>query len=187
MCVQFLHTVCLWASEPLCCLSDITAQQCMTGSKATSSREMWIILPTLLAPLFIPSAPRVRLLFHQWRRHTAVITLPPSSMSFFFFFLHCCVFACRQQLEDFTLVSHSLFPFWILWFMGLAVVISLERHFKLSDTLYSDNHSTSAALYLTHTCVQESCATATSEKILVGKVVSYSWLTKLKLYRLCTF
>ncbi len=127
------------ASEPLC-LSDITAQQSMTGGKATSGGEMWVILPTLLAPLFIPSTPRVWLLFHQWRRHTAVISLLLPVVFFFlsFFFLHYCLFACRQQqLDDFSLMSHSLFPFWILWFMWLAVVFSLERHFELSGTLYS--------------------------------------------------
>lgn len=85
MCSFYTLRVCGRASLSFCCLSDITAQGSITGSKATSSGEIWVILPTLLcaAPLFIPSTPRVRLLFHQWRTHAAVITLPPFSLSFF--------------------------------------------------------------------------------------------------------
>lgn len=154
MCVQFLYILfvrlCMGerASEPLC-LSDITAQQSMTGGEATSGGEMWVILPTLLAPLFIPSAPRVWLLFHRWRRHPAVISLL-LPVVFFFFLRYCCLFACRQQLDDFSLMSHSLFPFWILWFMGLAVVFSLKRHFELSGTLYSLYFCDSASYLYAH-------------------------------------
>lgn len=68
----YIFFVCLW----------VTSLPTRAWQVATSSGEMWVILPTLLAPLFIPSAPitpfsapRVWLLFHQWRRHTAVIAL----------------------------------------------------------------------------------------------------------------
>lgn len=137
--VLYMLFVCLqmtakgWGAGKLfCSLSDITAQQSMTGGKATSSTETWVILSTLFAPLFIPSAPRVWLLFHRWRRHAAVITLL-LSLSFFGLL---CGWTTGWAYE-------SIFPFWIPWFMGLAVVFSLGTlGFQALCTL-SDNHSTS--------------------------------------------
>lgn len=78
MCVLFKMCLCGSVrgstSKPPCSLSDITAQQSMAGAKATSKQGYVenIIHPP--APLFILSTQRVWLLFHKWRRHTAVIT-----------------------------------------------------------------------------------------------------------------
>lgn len=166
-----LRTACLCASEPLRCMSDITAQGSITGSKATSSGEIWVILPTLLcaAPLFIPSTPRVQLLFHQWRRHAAVITLPPFSLSFFslaVLFLYAGI-----NGKILVLWVTLFFPFWMSWFTGLAVVFSLKRHLKLSDILYSDNHFALQFSFISSALVQKRAV----PQLLLGE----SWLVKL--------
>lgn len=56
-------------AQPHCRLSDITARQPVWPS----CRGRWVVLPMLLAALFIPPAPRVRLLFRHWRRQTAAV------------------------------------------------------------------------------------------------------------------
>lgn len=171
MCVQFLYILfvrlCMGerASEPLC-LSDITAQQSMTGGEATSGGEMWVILPTLLAPLFIPSAPRVWLLFHRWRRHPAVISLLLPVVFFFFFcgtvvFLHA---GSNWMILVLWVTLFFRFEFYDSWGWQW---FSLWRGTLSCQALCT--HSTSAIqLHICmRTCKQESWDTA-SEKILVN-------------------
>ena len=175
--LDILHVcLCIRAQgEPafLCRLSDITAQQCMTGGKATSSGGMWVILPTLLAPLFIPSAPRVRLLFHRWRRCTAVL-LSLSSSLFLAFFPFC------------TIVLLHAGSAWMILVLWITLLLPFEFYdsrswqwfslwrgtLELSSTLYTLWRSfcfRDPALYLTHTGKHESWAPAASrEKIVLN-------------------
>lgn len=64
---------------------------CVTASVARQQGERgWVVLPMLHAALFIPSALRLRLLLHPWRRQTAGDYRLP--LRRFSFLLSCCEF-----------------------------------------------------------------------------------------------
>lgn len=98
-------------SKPPCSLSDITAQQSMTGAKATSRQGYVENIIHLPAPLFILSTQRVWLLFHKWRRHTAVITSHCSPHPF------CAVWLLHAGSDWKSLLS------WVTLFLVLNCVI----------------------------------------------------------------
>lgn len=98
-------------SKPPCSLSDITAQQSMTGAKATSKQGYVENIIHLPAPLFILSTQRVWLLFHKWRRHTAVITSHCSPHPF------CAVWLLHAGSDWKSLLS------WVTLFLVLNCVI----------------------------------------------------------------
>lgn len=118
-----------------------------------------------------------------------MIDIPLLSLSLILSALFFCVvvfFACRQQLEDVSLMCHLVFPleFYDSWGWDLFSLWKGTLTFQTVLCVYSNNQSLRSSL-LTH--IQESCATAASEKILLGVLwlTKFKWLSSLKILYRC--